>query len=477
MAFVADEEVPQAPSRFKSDEPVSKPLPANAGLANFGASVVGLPVDTVQNVMNLGRAAVGTAATAAGRPDLAPDLQQGAVGGSEWLKAKLRQSGLPGLSPDNPSPDSKMGTAQYDLVSRGGFTPGGVVPAVGSMIAEKVGGPEWAGVGGMAPSVATQAYNAARAPALAREQAQNQVRDRTLQPAQDAGYVLPPSAIRPTAAGNVVESFAGKSAIKQESELKNQQVTNRLVREELRLPENAPLTEQSLNAAREQAAAPYRAVAAISPMAAGLLQRLREVRADATAQWRHYDMQGVPEAQARARALDTQATTLERVIERQVSAAGHPELVQELRAARTYIAKTYDVERALNVGNGNVDARIIGRAIDRGRPLTGNLETIGRFSEAYPQFSREASRVPNPGTSALNVPAAAILAEEGARHFGPYGLAAAAIPFARGGVRQGLLSDYLQQNFNRPDYTPNVMPQGGLQAMIQQAIIANQKRQ
>jgi hypothetical protein len=42
-------------------------------------------------------------------------------------------------------------------------------------------------------------------------------------------------------------------------------------------------------------------------------------------------------------------------------------------------------------------------------------------------------------------------------------------------VRGGVLSDLYQQNFNRPDYTPNMRPQGSLEALIQQSIIENQR--
>ena len=62
------------------------------------------------------------------------------------------------------------------------------------------------------------AFNELRAPVLARQEAQNQVRDATLRRAQDAGYVLPPSAVNPSMGGNAAESFAGKSALNQEAQ-------------------------------------------------------------------------------------------------------------------------------------------------------------------------------------------------------------------------------------------------------------------
>lgn len=466
--------------RLEQEQTKDKPLPVNAGLANFAASTLGAPMDLLQSaanapamVFNAGKALL------TGKPS--GELPVGPLpGGSENVRDMFRRTatatGLPGLSPDNPTPDSKMGTAQYDFTSRGGFIPGGALPAAGSMIAE-IGGPQWAGVGAMAPTAAITAFNAARAPRFAQEQAQNHVRDATLRRAQDAGYVTPPSAIHATPVMNAVESFGGKAALKQEAELKNQQVTNGLVREELRIPENTPITEGLLNTLRTQAAQPYREVSALSPIAANALQRLRNARAEASVQFRHYDMTGTPESLRNGRALDAQAAMLERVLERQAAQSGRPELIPALRAARTEIAKTWDVERALNIGDGNVNAKIIGRALDRGRPLTGNLETIGRFAEGPGrQFTREASAVPAPGVSAMNWGAAALLGEQGFQHLGPKGVALAAIPFARGGARSALLSDLYQQNFNRPDYTPNFLPQSNLGALTQQAIISNQPR-
>lgn len=151
-AWEKDEVVTPSQQRRATDK--SAPLPANAGLASFGASMLGLPVDTVTNVLNLGIAGAGVAT------GTTPELIQAPVGSSEWLKQKLRGTGAAGLSPDNPTPDSKMGTAQYDFVARGGVIPGGGLPAAGSMIAEKIGGPAWAGVGALAPAAAGRAVAA-----------------------------------------------------------------------------------------------------------------------------------------------------------------------------------------------------------------------------------------------------------------------------------------------------------------------------
>ena len=136
--------------RLRSAE--TRPLPANAGAVNLVASGLGMVGDTGENIVNLGRAAYGTAkGLLTGDAGSSPEPLKGSVGTSEWFRRRLRDTGVAGLSPDNPNPSSKMDTAQYDFVSRGGVIPGGALPAAGSMLAEKIGGPQWAGVGAMVP--------------------------------------------------------------------------------------------------------------------------------------------------------------------------------------------------------------------------------------------------------------------------------------------------------------------------------------
>jgi hypothetical protein len=449
------------------------PLPANAGLAELAARVGGLPVDTVENVVNLGLAGVGAALTAAGRPDMAPDLIKGSFGGSESIRRGLRATGEPGLSPDNPGPTSGPATAQYEFVARGGVLPGGALPAATSLVAEKIGGPEWAGVGALAPTAAISGYNAVRAPSLARQQQQNVIRDATLKEAQDAGYAVVPSQVNPSFVGNRLESVAGKAAMNQDAVLKNQQVTNTLARKAVGLPENVPLTPHALELRRTELSAPYREVSGLSPIAKQALEKLREARAEAKSYWLHYDRTATPESQKTAKKWDQRADIAERVIEQQAARAGKPELANELRQARREIAKTYDVERALSVGDGNVDARILARAIDRGVPLTGELATIAKFSDAFPQLTRSAAGNPTPGVSAIE-PLAVGGFGLGGQGSG-LGWWPAGLPFLRGPVRSTLLSDLYQRNFARPNYSATMVAENALQSFGRVGVIENEQ--
>jgi hypothetical protein len=429
-----------------------RPLPANAGLANFAASVAGIPVNAVENALNLGRAAQGAVAGAMGKTEWMPPLLSGSVGGSEWIKEQLRKTGEPGLSPDDPS-QTKMGKAQFDLMSRGGFVPGGFLPAAGSMVAEKVGGPEWAGVGAMTPQAAMTAYNAARAPSLARQESQNAVRDKTFREGREEGYVVPPSAAGGGMVSNTLESFGGKAAMGQKAAIKNQQVTNAIARREAGLPENAAISVDALKARREVLAAPYRELRKISPNVSSTLDDLQDTRAESTGYWQEYARQGTMASLREARKLDTKAATLEGQLEQAAISAGNPDLVRELRSARVAIAKTHDVERALNLGTGDVSAPILGQMYDKGKPFTGGMATAGRFQQAFPHFMREGEKVPSPDVSATNLMASGMLGYGGFQTMGLPGLAMAAIPFARGGARAGLLSGPAQ-NALIPNYAP-----------------------
>jgi len=301
----------------------------------------------------------------------------------------------------------------------------------------------------------------------------NSVRDSTLQAAQDAGYVVPPSAVKPTWLNNRLEGLAGKAAIKQASAGRNQEMTNALARKALDMSEDAPITEGTLKALRKEAAAPYREIAELPTLppdrlkgiggypligpekqtAAAALRDLKLVRKQANDYWKEYTRSGLVSSQEKAVALGQQAQKLEQHIEDTALASGRDDLVQALRAARQKIAKSFDVERALNLGSGDISAPIIGRALDKGSPLTGELATIGKFAEAFPQFATEGAKIPAAGVSKSEALAAALLGTTGAAASGnPFGALAGVLPFLSGPARSLVLSKGYQGLMAKPDY-------------------------
>lgn len=488
--------------RLESEQAPRKAMPTNTavagnainkGLADFPDMFLNAPT----HAWNLGKAAVGTAATALGRPDLAPDLTPNLDLGRKAMEgmgfihddaepqtglqrvlASALRSGTMGMF--NPAVGVKQAVSNMAISGAGG--------GAGAATKEATGSDTAAIVASMLTPMAVQGAKSRAQSQVAEAQIRqnaNSVRDETASNARAAGYVLPPTELRPNALNNVLESIGGKAAIKQEASLRNQPVTNRLAAEELGLPKGTALTEGILKDFRKDAAQPYREIAAISPVAEKALERLKQARADATAQYKFYDRSLDPEALAKAKTLSARAETLETAIEKAATKAGRPELVNELREARQKIAKSYDIERALNAGDANINAATLGRAYDKGKPLTGNLETIAKFAEGPgTKFVREGSAVPAPGVSAMNAIVGSILGGGGAAAFGPAGLALAAAPFARGGVRDLVLSKPYQKMMGTPDYSPGMInrlmasvPANQRDAVIQALLAAQAENQ
>ena len=251
------------------------------------------------------------------------------------------------------------------------------------------------------------------------------------QAAHQAGYVLPPAMAsnRPGVVSNVLSGVSGKQKLQQAASIQNQVNTNRLAAQSLGLPANTPLSERVLNAVRYGAGRAYRDVARVVPQVApdaafqrtigrlggrqsaaaqafpGLvhnaeidnlattlqntqsftpqegLDLVRQLRHDASANLRAFDN---PHQQSLGLAQREAADAVDDLIERRAAAAGQPDVVNRYRAARTRIARSYDVRAALNQGNGDVSARMLAALRRRGRRLGGPLQDVANAAEAFP---------------------------------------------------------------------------------------------
>lgn len=298
----------------------------------------------------------------------------------------------------------------------------------------------------------------------------NPVKSATLKEAQAAGYVVPPSQVKPSFTTNKLEGIAGKAAVRQEASIRNQDVTNQLAAKAIGLPPETQITEGILNSVRAEAGQAYQAVADLSPTAESALNKLREVRQQATLYFKHYDRSADPASLTKAKNLNAEGTLLEYQLEREARTSGHPELIPDLKQARSLIARTHDIERALNIGDGNISARVIGRMLDQGKPLSGELKVIGRFAQAYPSVTREGASVPAPGVSGTDAFASAALGTMGyGAAGGPAGLIAAGLPLARGPARAAVLSSGYQARLLR---NPPELNQAVLQSILAGRAIA-----
>ncbi len=324
----------------------------------------------------------------------------------------------------------------------------------------------------------------------------------SLKKAQDLGYVVPPATTNPTLLNRGIEGVAGKTSVAQAASIKNQAVTNSLVRSELGLPEEAPLTHDTLDDYRAQQSPAYEAVKAIPQIQFGpqyakelsgltktsdkiastlpdykatgaqqvqdLVKSLqpqngvmdgetavelsKSLRSEATAYMQSAGRTGDPTARTLGSAYRGAATAVENAIQDHLEKTGQPELATNWDTARRNIAKSYSVEQALD-GAGNVDAGKLGKQLIKGKPLSGNLEAAADFANAFPKASKVgASKESMPGISPLDIgyAGAAALGMGAATHATlPTVGAAVAEPLVRMGAR-GIATSRVGQKLATP---------------------------
>lgn len=298
------------------------------------------------------------------------------------------------------------------------------------------------------------------------------VRDLTLQAGREQGLIVPPSTTNPSLTNRALESVGGKIATAQDASLKNQPIFNSMARRALGLADDAELTPEMLRTVRAQASSANQAIrqtgtiqtdAKFADDLAGILNKYKsasgvskklassEVADLAESFERKFPASdavdaiqvlrdrakeayaaGSPENGKAYRAL---SKTLEDQIERHLEGLGKggKDLLKSFREGRQLLAKSYSVENAVNPGTGNIIPSKIAQQLSRGKPLSGELKTIGKFAQAFPRASqqivdsgavRNTDVILGAGTAALSREPAYLL-----------------YPFARQMARSGLLSD------------------------------------
>jgi hypothetical protein len=330
----------------------------------------------------------------------------------------------------------------------------------------------------------------------------NPVLQQTLQEAQKAGYVVPPSMAGAGTGSRVLEGLSGKFKTNQLAGIKNQSVTDDLARTAIGLPKGTPLTSDAVQAVRQNAyKAGYEPIASIStPLtpAANYAQALDDVAKQYSGPAKSFP--GVAKADvdelistfkgvqsfgaddalgaiqilrnnasdafragnnAMGKAQREIAEILEDQIEQSLSAvskgaqAMNPvkmpngqtvymtgkDMLKNFRDARTLMAKAHTVEDAIREGGGMVDAKVIAREFQRNpKRLSGELETIGKFANNF----GDVAGVPKSGNAnpftVLDFFTGGVGAGAGAAPL-------MALPLARVGARQSILSKPFQQQF------------------------------
>jgi hypothetical protein len=466
-----------ATADWQHDEVVPSDKPAPSMLAVAGNAVAKGVAGTIDmfgnaptNAFNLGQGVIGAAGEALGHPEVwadrtfgtPPNIGHKALTAAGLIRPENEPQGAGQRVLDTgiqagvgmlANPVKGIGQAAANIAQ--GITAG----TLAQITKEATGSDLLAlAVGVVTPFALSRAY------APGTKSMQTPVGTATLKDAHEAGYVVQPSTVKPSMGTNKIESVAGKAAVAQDAALRNQAVTNKLAAKSIGLPEETSLTMSAIEEVRTKAAKPYQEIEALTQhpqQTPGVpsfpqyfkgrpLDELKQARADASAFYRHYDRSADPASLKTAQQASAKAQAIETQLEKFAASMGKPELVDQLKAARQLYARTYDVERALNLADGNVSASLIGRMYDKGRPLSGELKVIGKFAQAFPRVARDASSLPPPSVSGTDAASSAILGGIGyAAAGGPAGLLAAGLPLLRSPARNLVLSGVYQSRLLR----------------------------
>ena len=274
---------------------------------------------------------------------------------------------------------------------------------------------------------------AAKAAALADESRLNAPRIEALKAAQETGAVVFPTAVSSGLGTGTVESISGKEMVEQSMMAKNQPIAQSLVRKDLGIPVSQPLVGSVYDdiRSRPDVVEPYQTAAKLPTVAvddvfrnevsslnrlSGFSDEVKDVlksdRVEAlTGKIQNIDALSGDEALALIRDFRDKSKNLHRqinqgtggadaaesalvkvyddaadIVENQLErrAAGDSNLVSRLRNARKTIAKTYQYEKATDLGTGNIDARVFAKRLKEGQPIEGNMRMLGQIAGQFP---------------------------------------------------------------------------------------------
>lgn len=323
----------------------------------------------------------------------------------------------------------------------------------------------------------------------------NAVQDASLAAGQRLGMTVNPTQANPTFINRALEGMAGKLTTAQRAAEKNQPVINSVIRKELGLAADAPLTDDTFQALRNTAGQAYEAVKNIGrPITAdkqyiddlmnvaasnkrlaadfpelananlddfvqslakgefgpdNAIEAIKQLRFNADTMFRSDD----PAKKALAKASKNAANAMEGLVERNLKTMGADDLYKGFTDARQLIAKSYTAENAVNKGSGNVVASKLAAQLQKGKPLSGEMKEVAQFAASFPKATQEITSS-MPGISPLDFFAAGGMS------------AASSNPLFMGGVlarpaaREAILSAPYQARMAAPSYSPSMLTQG-----------------
>jgi hypothetical protein len=253
-----------------------------------------------------------------------------------------------------------------------------------------------------------------------------------IQKARGSGYVIPPSQANPTLLNRGLEGFAGKLTTAQNASAKNSAVTSALAAKDLGLAADTTLSPAILDEVRAEAGKAYGAAANVGKLnAAGadlpkdvgvkkftdpltlgqrsevdsaeVVRAWKQANHDATGYYRAYGRDANPETLAKAKAASSAASKIDDFLTKSLTDMGQGDVVDALKAARVQIAKTHNIEAAMNPATGTIDAKKLAAQLAKGKYLSGGLKDAADFAGRFPKAAQTPEAMGSlPGTSPLD---------------------------------------------------------------------------
>jgi hypothetical protein len=316
--------------------------------------------------------------------------------------------------------------------------------------------------------------------------------------ARDLGYTVPPTQAGGGIVNRLLEGIAGKASTLQEASVRNQAITDNLAKKSLGLAEDTILSPEVIKSVRDMAGKAYENLKLSGTVKTSpkFIQALDEIKPykDAMQAAKDFpeelanpiiktidslkrpnfdvnsavskinllrndaDLAFKQGNSALAKANKDASKVLENTIENHLANTKQTDLLDKFKEARTLIAKTYEVEKAMNATTGTVNASKLASRLQQGKPMSEELKDIAKFGQAFPKASQVPERIGGTiGISPLDVTAAgatyggSLLSGENQGSSGLHGLA---VLLARPAARKAVLSAPMQNRLIQQQAAP-----------------------
>jgi hypothetical protein len=275
--------------------------------------------------------------------------------------------------------------------------------------------------------------------------------------ARAAGLVITPTEAGAGPIGESLEGLSGTAKLQKLNSKKNAPIINDLIRRDIGLASDVPLSRVENARIRAEAGQDYDVVknAGVVPTdgqyrldlgritashdmaaqsfshrsenpfqkvmdglntksfdAASAVEEVKLLRKDADKAYRSGDASLGRSYKEAAQAVDDQLNRhLEKMAVTDPSMAG---AVAKYQASRTRIAKTYAADAALNETTGNINPAAYAKALAKNRPLSGEGLTVAQFARQFPGSSQRTERIAGHTGASLADIAAAFFSKEAA---------------------------------------------------------------